>query len=54
MQPLKQVVVFNYTDPSSDDSMTSAPRLNKSVYLKFVPETMQWAVVEPDFEGESR
>jgi hypothetical protein len=47
------VVVFNYTDRAPDQPMTASPSVGKSVYLKIVPETVQWAIVEPDFEGES-
>jgi hypothetical protein len=47
------VVVFNYADRDSGDPMTAQPSVGKSAYLKIVPETLQWAIVEPDFEGES-
>ena len=47
------VVMFNYADRSRDESMSTPPSIGKSVYLKLVPEDMQWAIVEPDFEGES-
>lgn len=49
----KEVVVFNYVDRAPNEPMTAAPSIGKSVYLKLVPETMNWAIVEPDFEGES-
>lgn len=49
----KNVVVFNYVDRKAGEPMTERPSLGKSVYLKLVPESMQWAIVEPDFEGES-
>ena len=49
----KNVVVFNYTDREFDEPMTTQPSVGKSVYLKLVPDTMQWGIVEPDFEGES-
>lgn len=49
----KNVVVFNYTDREPDEPMSKEPSMGKSVYLKMVPESMQWAIVEPDFEGES-
>lgn len=48
------VVVFNYADRNPSEPMTAAPSVGKSAYLKLVPETMQWAIVEPNFEGESR
>jgi hypothetical protein len=50
----KYVVVFNYADRNPGEPMTAQPSLGKSAYLKLVPETMMWAVVQPDFEGESR
>lgn len=34
--------------------MTAQPSVGKSAYLKLNPSTMQWGIVEPDFEGESR
>jgi len=49
----KNVVVFNYVDRAMNEPMTTPPSVGKSVYLKLVPETMMWAIVEPDFEGES-
>ena len=49
----KNVVVFNYATRATDEPMTATPSVGKSVYLKIVPETMQWAIVVPDFEGES-
>lgn len=50
----KYVIVVNYADRASGEPMTTAPSVGKSAYLKLVPETMQWAIVEPNFEGESR
>lgn len=50
----KYVVVFNYADRASGEPMTAQPSIGKSAYLKIVPEAVQWAIVEPDFEGESR
>lgn len=49
----KAVVVFNYVDRAADEPMSTEPSIGKSVYLKINPETMQWGIVEPDFEGES-
>lgn len=48
-----RVVVFNYVDRTPGDPMTTQPSVGKGVYLKIVPETVQWATVESDFEGES-
>ena len=50
----KQVVVFNYAERAADEPMTAQPSVGKSVYLKLNQETMQWGIVVPDFEGESR
>jgi hypothetical protein len=50
----KYVIVANYADRAPGEPMTASPGVGKSVYLKINPSTMQWAVVEPDFEGESR
>jgi hypothetical protein len=50
----KFVVVFNYADRKLGEPMTARPSVGKSVYLKLNPRTMQWAIVEPNFEGESR
>ncbi len=50
----KDVVVVNYADRKTGEPMTSQPSVGKSVYLKLDVETMQWGIVEPDFEGESR
>lgn len=50
----KQVVVFNYAERAPGEAMTVAPSVGKSAYLKLDPESMQWGIVEPDFEGESR
>lgn len=50
----KNVVVVNYADRLPGDPMTARPSVGKSVYLKLNPSTMQWGIVVPDFEGESR
>ncbi len=50
----KNVVVFNYADRAPGEPMTARPSMGKSAYLKLNPESMQWGIVEPDFEGESR
>ena len=50
----KNVVVFNYVDRKPGEPMTAIPSVGKSVYLKLDPVIMQWGIVEPDFEGESR
>jgi hypothetical protein len=47
------VVVFNYAERAPGEAMTTPPSVGKSAYLKIVPETFQWAIVEPDFPGEA-
>lgn len=47
------VVVVNYADRAANEPMTTSPSVGKSAYLKLNPETMQWGIVEPNFEGES-
>lgn len=48
------VVVFNYADRALGEPMTAQPSVGKSAHLKLDSATMQWGIVEPDFEGESR
>lgn len=48
------VVAVNYADRLPGEPMTAPPAEGRSVYLKLDPPSMQWGVVEPDFEGESR
>lgn len=50
----KHVVVVNYADRAVGEPMTAQPSVGKSVYLKLNEETMQWGIVVPNFEGESR
>lgn len=50
----KNVVVVNYADRASGEPMATRPSIGKSAYLKLSPENMQWGIVVPDFEGESR
>lgn len=50
----KQVIVFNYADRGPADAMSTPPSIGKSVYLKLDGESLRWAIVEPDFEGEAR
>lgn len=50
----KGVVVVNYADRAAGEPMTTQPSQGKSVYLKLDPATMQWGIVQPNFEGESR
>ena len=48
------VIVANYADRKEGEPMTAQPLVGKSAYLKLDPEYMQWGIVVPDFEGESR
>ncbi len=50
----KYVVVFNYADRIAGEPMSARPSMGKSAYLKLDTQTMQWGIVEPNFEGESR
>lgn len=50
----KRVIVVNYADRAPGEPMTAQPSVGKSAYLKLSPTTMQWGIVEPDFEGEAR
>lgn len=50
----KNVIVVNYADRAAGQPMTTKPSVGKSVYLKLDAERMQWGIVVPDFEGESR
>lgn len=50
----KNVVVFNYAERAESEPMTAPASIAKSVYLKIDRATMQWGIVEPDFEGEER
>jgi hypothetical protein len=50
----KYVVVFNYADRAPGEPMTARPSEGKSTYLKINPDSMQWAIVVPNFEGETR
>jgi hypothetical protein len=52
-QNQKGVVVFNYAERKPNEPMTAKPSVGKSVYLKLDPKTMQWGIVQPNFEGES-
>ncbi len=50
----KNVVVFNFAERAPGAPMVAEPSVGKSVYLKLDPESMEWGIVEPDFEGEAR
>ena len=44
----KNVVIFNFADRPLNSPMIEVPSIGKSAYLKIVPETGTWAIVEPD------
>ncbi len=48
------VIVINYADRGPTDSFATPPSIGKSVYLKLDTSTMQWGIVAPSFEGETR
>ncbi len=50
----KNVIVVNYAVRKPDEPMTARPSVGKSAYLKLNTQTMQWSIVMPNFEGESR
>jgi hypothetical protein len=50
----KNVIVANYADRVASEPMTVQPSVGKSAYLKLDTESMQWGIVEPNFEGEAR
>lgn len=50
----KDVIVVNYAERALTDPMTTPPSIGKTAYLKLDADSMQWGIVEPDFEGESR
>jgi hypothetical protein len=50
----ENVIVVSYADREAGEPMSAPPSVGKSVHLKLVPASMQWGIVEPDFEGEAR
>lgn len=47
-----RVVVFNYADREPGEAVGVPPSVGQSAYVK-IDEDNRWAVVLPDFEGES-
>lgn len=47
------VIVVNYADRATNEPMSATPSIGKSVYLKLDLANRQWAIVEPNFTGES-
>ncbi len=50
----KYVIVANYADRARNEAMATPPSMGKSAYLRLDPATLQWGIVEPDFEGRAR
>lgn len=50
----KGVIAVNYADRNPNEPMTVSPSVGKTAYLKLDVSHMQWGVVAPSFEGESR
>lgn len=50
----RSVIVANYADRAPGEPMSARPSVGKSAYLKLDPDSLRWAIVEADFEGESR
>ncbi len=50
----RNVIVVNYAERAQGEAMTTPPSVGKSAYLKLDLPNMQWGIVEPNFEGESR
>lgn len=48
------VIVVNYADRAQSEPMATPPSVGKSAYLKLDTASMQWGIVEPNFEGEAR
>lgn len=49
----QNVIVVNYADRAPGEPMSAQPSMGKSVLLKLDPDTLQFGVVERDFEGEA-
>lgn len=50
----ENVIVVNYFVRQPDKPFTAEPSINKNLFLKLDPTTMQFGEVVQDFEGESR
>jgi len=48
----QNVIVVNYADRTPGEPMSTQPSVGKSIWLKLDPQTMQFGVVDQDFEGE--
>lgn len=49
----QNVIVLNYMERASGEPMSVASSIGKSVSLKLDPATMQFGIVEQNFEGEA-
>jgi len=48
----QNVIVVNYLDRKEGESFATVPSTPKSIWLKLDPTTMQFGVVEQNFQGE--
>ena len=48
-----KVVIVNYADRRPNEPMTTQPSVGKSASLVLDAQTLEWGVVETDFEGEA-
>lgn len=53
MTDRKNVIVVNYLDRKLEESFAVAPSVEKSIWLKLDPKTMQFGEVAQNFEGET-
>lgn len=47
------IVIVNYADRNPGESFTVQPSVGKSLYILLDPRTMQFGIVEQNFEGEA-
>ncbi len=50
----KNVIVINFVTRTPNEPFSTEPTINKSVWIKLDPTTMQFGEVAQNFEGESR
>lgn len=50
----ENVIVINFATRKQNEPFTVQPTIEKSVWIKLDPTTMQFGEVSPNFEGESR
>lgn len=49
----KNVIVINYLERKAEESFTTTPSIEKSIWVKLDPKTMQFGEVAQNFEGEA-